>query len=98
MSSPNFVKGHGVIWTFRRGCDDPKDRSDMCTEDTHWITCYTFCEGDFCNHGDGIPQTTPKPPSTNRPLSGGQSHVIFQGLWLMMMLVHCLLVGRGWKS
>jgi len=45
-------KGEQVVRSFYRGCDE-QWRNNGCVEDTFFITCYTFCSGEFCNQGDG---------------------------------------------
>lgn len=57
--------GEDVVRSFSRGCEPRNNRVDGCTEDTHFITCQTYCESDICNVGSGDPPT--QPPATKPP-------------------------------
>jgi len=48
-------KGNAVVRSFARGCEEQLGRVDGCLEDTFFITCQTYCSGEYCNSGSGIP-------------------------------------------
>jgi len=56
-----YDKGEAVVRSFRRGCDEQGSQVDNCLEDTYFITCNTFCQPEYCNDGDGIPDKSPVP-------------------------------------
>ncbi|ELT93638.1 hypothetical protein CAPTEDRAFT_191776 [Capitella teleta] len=47
----------GVIRSFYRGCEPRRGRKDECVESVPFSDCNYFCEGDLCNHGNGLDST-----------------------------------------
>jgi len=58
-------KVYDRVNTFRRGCDPPQ--SNECVEDTDFITCNSYCNGEFCNNGNGVvhPPAVEEPPPSS---------------------------------
>jgi len=48
-------KGNDVMRSFARGCEEQQGAVDRCVEDTYFTTCFTYCQEEYCNSGDGIP-------------------------------------------
>jgi len=47
-----YDKGEQVVRSFYRGCDE-QYRPNGCVDDIYFTTCFTFCNDEFCNVGDG---------------------------------------------
>ena len=50
-----FISGNKVVRSFSRGCEEQLGRVAGCIQDAYFITCSTYCTGQYCNDGDGIP-------------------------------------------
>lgn len=63
-------KGNQVVRSFTRGCEEQQGKVNECIEDTYFTTCFTYCNEEYCNSGDGtLPLADeafkPLPPPTN---------------------------------
>lgn len=47
-------KGNRVVRSFSRGCEEQLGRVAGCVQDAYFVTCTTYCTGQYCNDGDGI--------------------------------------------
>lgn len=48
-------RGNKVVRSFSRGCEEQLGRVAGCVQDAYFVTCSTYCTGQYCNDGDGIP-------------------------------------------
>lgn len=56
-------KGLNLVRSFTRGCEEQQGQTDYCMEDAYFITCFTWCNTDYCNSGDGtVPPSVRKYP------------------------------------
>jgi len=48
--------GSKVVRSFSRGCAELVGRVTGCVQDAYFITCTTYCTGQYCNRANGIPR------------------------------------------
>lgn len=67
-------KGLNVVRSFTRGCEEQQGQVNHCVEDAYFITCFTWCNTEYCNSGDGtVPLSVKKYPKSRGIAQGKQA-------------------------
>ena len=75
--------GNPSVRSFARQCSS-KTWDNKCSRDSHFDTCFTSCQGDYCNNGNGIP--TAPPPSGKGSKVTAINWMLFSFLIIRLML------------